>query len=58
MMYVNMATISCDSETLSEIVIPIFMGDDIVAVIDIVSPVINGFDQIGKSCLGQLLSMI
>ena len=27
--------ISCDSETLTQIVIPIFMGDDIVAVLDI-----------------------
>ena len=50
--------ISCNSETLSETLIPIFMDDDIVAVLDIDSPLINGFDQIDKSCLGKLLSMI
>ena len=50
--------ISCDSETLYKIVIPISMDDDIVAVLVIDSSVINGFDQIDKSCLGKLLSMI
>ena len=50
--------ISCDSETLTQIVIPIFMDDDIVTALDIDSPIINGFDQIDKSCLGKLLIMI
>ena len=50
--------ISCNSETLFETLIPIFMDDDIVAVLDIDSPLINGFDQIDKSCKGKLLSMI
>ena len=34
------------------------MDDDIVTVLNIDSPVINGFDQIDKSCSGQLLQMI
>ena len=50
--------IPCGSETLSDIVIPIFMDDNIVAVLDIDSLVINDFDHIEKSCLGELLSMI
>ena len=50
--------ISCDSETLSEIVIPIFRDDDIIAVLDIDSPIIKDFDQIDKTYLEKLLSMI
>jgi len=50
--------ISCDSETLSEIVIPIFMDDKIMAVLDIDSPIINDFDQIDKTYLEKLSSMI
>jgi len=50
--------ISCDSDTLSEIVIPIFIDDDIVAVLDIDSPIINDFDQIDKTYLERVLSMI
>ncbi len=45
--------ISYDSKTLSKIIIPISMIDDIVAVIDTDSPVINGFDQIDKSFWGN-----
>ena len=50
--------ISCDSETLSEIVIPTFIDDDIVAVLDIDSPIINDFNQIDKTYLEKILSMI
>ena len=50
--------ISCDSETLSEIVIPIFGDDDIIAVLDIDSPKIKDFDQIDKTYLEKLSSMI
>ena len=50
--------ISYDSKTLPKIIIPIFMDDDIVAGLNIDSPVINGFDQIDKSCLKKLLSII
>ena len=50
--------ISCDSETLSEIVIPIFVDNNIVAVLDIDSPIINDFDQIDKTYLEKLSSMI
>jgi len=47
--------ISCNSETLSETLIPIFMDDGIVAILDIDSPLINGFDQINKSFFGETL---
>ena len=50
--------ISCDSETLSEIVIPIFIDDYIIAVLDIDSSRINDFDQIDKTYLEKLSSMI
>ena len=50
--------ISCDSETLSEIVIPIFIDDNIVAILDIDSPIINDFDRIDKTYLEKLSSMI
>ena len=50
--------ISCDSETLSEIVIPISRDDDIIAVLDIDSPIIKDFDQIDKTYLEKLSSMI
>ena len=50
--------ISCDSETLSEIVIPIFRDDDIIAVLDIDSPIINDFDKIDRTYLEKLSSMI
>ena len=50
--------ISCDSETLSEIVIPIFRDDEIIAVLDIDSPILKDFDQIDKSYLEKLGSKI
>ncbi len=50
--------ISCDSKTLSEIVIPIFIDDYIIAVLDIDSSRINDFDQIDKTYLEKLSSMI
>ena len=50
--------ISCDSETLSEIVIPIFTDDNIVAVLDIDSPIVNDFDQIDKTYLEKIPSMV
>ena len=50
--------ISCDSETLSEIVIPIFRDDDIIAVLDIDSSLIKDFNQIDKTYLEKLSSMI
>lgn len=37
--------IACDSESKSEIVIPIFVKDRIVGVLDIDSPIYNRFDQ-------------
>ena len=45
--------ISCNSETPSEILIQNFMDDDIVAILNKGSLVINGFDQIDKSYIGN-----
>ncbi len=50
--------ISCDLKTISEIVVPIFRDDDIIAVLDIDSPIIKDFDQIDKTYLEKLSSMI
>ena len=50
--------ISCDSNTLSEIVIPIFMNNEIIAVLDIDSSLVNDFDQIDKTYLEKISSML
>jgi len=50
--------ISCDSETLSEIVIPIFGDNGIIALLDIDSPKIKDFDHIDKTYLEKLSTMI
>ena len=50
--------ISCDSNTLSEIVVPIFVKNKIVAVIDIDSPIIGDFDHIDKDYLEKILSFL
>ena len=50
--------ISCDANTLSEIVIPIFMKDEIIAVLDIDSSIVNDFNRIDKTYLEKISSMI
>ena len=50
--------ISCDSDTLSEIVVPIFMKNKIVAVLDIDSPIIGDFDHIDKTYLEKISSFL
>tara|TARA_Y100000768_G_scaffold87078_1_gene62388 strand:+ start:188 stop:643 length:456 start_codon:yes stop_codon:yes gene_type:complete len=50
--------ISCDSNTLSEIVVPIYMKNKIVAVLDIDSPIIGDFDRIDKNYLEKISSFL
>jgi L-methionine (R)-S-oxide reductase len=48
--------IACDSASVSEIVIPIRSGDEIIAVLDIDSTSKNSFDEIDSSYLEQITS--
>ena len=51
--------IACDSETMSEIVVPCFGKDNkLKTVLDIDSPSIATFDQIDKKCLEEIVNMI
>jgi L-methionine (R)-S-oxide reductase len=50
--------IACDAASQSEIVVPIFKGDELIGVLDIDSPVVNRFDETDQKYLeafcGQL----
>lgn len=48
--------IACSSLTKSEIVVPIFKGNDIVAVLDIDSERLANFDETDKSFLEELVT--
>lgn len=50
--------IACDSESNSEIVIPIFVNNDIIGVLDIDSPVFNRFDDIDKEGLEEVVRIL
>ena len=50
--------IACDSDTNSEIVVPITCNNKVVAVLDIDSPKKNRFDEIDKEHLETLCQMI
>lgn len=43
--------IACDAASQSEIVVPIFSGDELIGVLDIDSPVVNRFDEVDKEYL-------
>ena len=49
--------ISCDSETKSEIVVPIFNGKNLIAVLDIDSNKRNDFDEIDKKNLEKISTL-
>lgn len=49
--------IACDAVSESEIVIPIRKGSDIVAVLDIDSPILNRFDACDQEQLEQLVCL-
>lgn len=50
--------IACSSESRSEIVVPVFHGDDIIAVLDIDSRELATFDQTDAHWLEQIVSLL
>ena len=50
--------IACDSESNSEIVVPIIIKDKIVGVLDIDSPVFNRFDDTDKEGLEEVVRIL
>lgn len=46
------------SETNSEIVIPIFIGDSIVGILDIDSPIFDRFDMIDREGLEEVVGLL
>lgn len=50
--------IACDSLSASEIVIPIYKGDEIVAVLDVDSKELDSFDEIDAKYLEKIAEMI
>ena len=49
--------IACSSESKSEIVVPIFNDGQVVAVLDVDSDQLNGFDQDDQAALEQLMQL-
>ena len=50
--------IACSSASNSEIVIPVFQGNKVIAVLDIDSTEFNTFDQTDKEWLEKIVSLI
>ena len=50
--------IACDSRSASEIVIPIYRGEKIVAVLDVDSKELDSFDEIDAKYLEKIAEMI
>lgn len=50
--------IACDSQSNSEIVVPIIIDDRIIGVLDIDSPIINRFDEIDKKHIEKFVSLL
>ena len=50
--------IACSSESQSEIVVPVFKGDDVVAVLDIDSEKLAFFDTVDQQYLEELAKLI
>jgi len=50
--------IACDSESNSEIVIPIYVDNSIVGVLDIDSPIFNRFDESDRENLEEVVGII
>ncbi len=50
--------IACDSASRSEIVIPIFDGDNVVAVLDVDSDQLDSFDDVDATYLNQITSLL
>lgn len=50
--------IACDAASQSEIVLPLFYNNEVIAVLDIDSEYINHFDEIDKINLQQVMEML
>lgn len=50
--------IACDSESNSEIVVPIFVDDEIIGVLDIDSPLYNRFDELDRDGLEEVARIL
>ena len=50
--------IACSSKSRSEIVVPVFKGDDVIAVIDVDSKGYSAFDDIDKDGLEKIAKII
>ena len=50
--------IACDAASRSEIVIPIFHQDEVIAVLDIDSDKLNTFDQVDAKYLTQITQLL
>jgi len=49
--------IACSSKTKSEIVLPVYGGDQLVAVLDIDSTELNAFDETDRHCLDRICKL-
>jgi L-methionine (R)-S-oxide reductase len=49
--------IACDSASRSELVVPLFKGDQLMGVLDLDSPVLNRFDEIDQAALEQIAAI-
>lgn len=50
--------IACDSQSNSEIVVPIIMNDNLIGVLDIDSPIYSRFDEIDKKYLEKFVNIL
>ncbi|MBO7101113.1 MAG: GAF domain-containing protein [Bacteroidales bacterium] len=50
--------IACSSESRSEIVVPVFQGDEVVAVLDIDSRDLNTFDEVDVCWLERIAALL
>ncbi|WP_165020453.1 GAF domain-containing protein [Dysgonomonas sp. ZJ279] len=50
--------IACDALSQSEIVVPLFYKDEVIAVLDVDSELINHFDQIDATYLQQVVNLL
>ncbi|HEX5171240.1 MAG TPA: GAF domain-containing protein [Cyclobacteriaceae bacterium] len=50
--------IACSSASRSEIVLPAFKNGEVALVLDVDSDVLNDFDEIDKSALGEVMNIV
>ncbi|KAI0471273.1 GAF domain-like protein [Xylaria cf. heliscus] len=50
--------IACDGDSKSEIVVPVVVGDRVVAIIDVDCAELNGFDEVDRGFLEKLAALL